>query len=1082
MLNVYKASAGSGKTFTLAYEYIKLLLGYKDESGIFRLNMSEKEYHRHILAITFTNKATDEMKQRIVLELASLSGIGINKQSAYLTKLCELFETTENKIREAAKHALIYLLHDFSYFNISTIDSFFQNILRAFAREAEIPYNYDIELRDDYAVKVGINDLLSSLSRNSGKDNLKLISWLSQYMRDQVDKNSSWNIFKESLFDSGASLHSLAKYLSTETFKFYRQELEDYLSDKDKISEFQNVLNKKINECNNNIRECAREFEEYIKSLGLSLDFINTKGAIYGFRKILEKDNLDLPPAFHNAFENVDTWFLKSKIKNIDFTLEYIEHICRIIQKITDTEMIRKTYNVMYENLYALGLLGDISRHIFKFRSENNLILLSDTNDLLRRIINNEDTPFIYERIGMNLKHFLIDEFQDTSRLQWHNIQPLLRESLSHNNENLIIGDEKQSIYRFRNADPDLLEKQVFLDFKNHISLQGDNLVSNTNWRSSENIVKFNNTLFFVLSDKMGLENTYSNVVQLISPRNIDSGGHIKIECIKKTENRTWTDIVLEKLPHVIENLLKQGYDQKDIAILVNKKSEGSTVIKCILEYTKLNHSSEIRIISDESLLLKNSPTIRLIISILRYIDNIPQDSDKAKTNAIPQLLKHFENNLNKGCSPSESLEQAFNMLQIAEEVQEMASKINHVPESSLISVTEQIINQYVSKISCSEDAPYIYAFQDIIINYSNRNTPTIHSFLKWWDANSFTVNSPASIDAINIMTIHKSKGLEFPCVIIPFCNWEIDPENGLLWVNPKFCQTFNQNILPPIVPIKFSKRLLSTAFADEYLKTNRENSIDTLNKTYVAFTRASKNMTIFMPGEPKEGYISEYILNILENTNESICRDIENSVGAKDVFIPLKHYFDNNIFEVGKQKSVTKEIKEKGNYIVISDYKTNNNIPGLKFNIPDIIDTPRSKGLLFHKILSMLRYENDIMNVVNMCRNKGLITDNNAEEIKGILKNMFTCEEVKKWFSNDVKILNERSLAKSKDISRPDRIVITSTGEIYIIDYKFGEKHLASYQQQMLKYISLVKEAGFNNVTGKIWYPIENTIQTING
>lgn len=1079
MLNVYKASAGSGKTFTLAYEYIKLLLGYKDESGIFRLNFSEKEYHRHILAVTFTNKATDEMKQRIVSELAALSGIRVNHDSPYLPRLCKLFDATETKIREAAKRALIYLLHDFSYFNISTIDSFFQNILRTFAREAEVPYNYDIELRDDYAVKVGINDLLSSLSRNSGKDNRKLISWLSQYMRDQVNKNSSWNIFKESAFDSGTSLYSLAKYLSTETFKFYRQELENYLLDKYKISEFQNILHKEIDECNDKIRASAREFEKYIQSIGLSLDYVSTKGSIYGFRKIIEKDNLELPQSFYNASEKTDTWFLKSKIKGIALSFDSIEHICRIAQKIIDTEIVRNTYDAMHENIYALGLLGDISRHVFKFRSENNLILLSDTNDLLRRIINEEDTPFIYERVGMTLKHFLIDEFQDTSRLQWQNIKPLLRESLSHNNENLIIGDEKQSIYRFRNADPYLLEKQVFLDFKDNVALHGDNLVSNTNWRSSENIVKFNNTLFSALSQNMGLENTYSNVVQLISPRNVGSGGHIKIEFIKRTEDKTWTDISLEKLPEVIENFIMQGYSQKEIAILVNKKSEGSAVIERILEYTKQNHSSDIRIISDESLLLKSSPTIRLIISILRYIDNIPQDSVKSKINIIPVLLKHYENNLNKGCTPTKSLELAFNTLK-AEENGEILQQFNSIPESSIISVTEQIINKYVSNLSCAEDAPYIYAFQDIIINYSNRNIPTIHSFLKWWDANSFSVNSPASMDAINIMTIHKSKGLEFPCVIIPFCNWEIDPGNGLLWVNPKFCDSFDQSIPPPIVPVKFGKRLLSTAFADEYLKTNRENSIDTLNKTYVAFTRASKNMTIFMPDEPKEGYISEPILNIIESTDGNICHNIENAANARNVTIPLKLYFDNNIFEIGTETHVANKITNPEDSIIMCDYHTHGNITGLRFSIPDTIETPRSKGILLHKILSMVRYERDIQDVIKICRNKGLIMEDNAGEVNGIFENIFKNDEVRSWFSKDVRILNERSLVKNNDISRPDRIVITPEKKVYIIDYKFGEKHLASYEKQVLKYISIIKEAGFESVTGKIWYPIENVIRTI--
>ncbi|MEG2402359.1 MAG: UvrD-helicase domain-containing protein [Muribaculaceae bacterium] len=1101
MLNIQKASAGSGKTYTLVKEYIILLLGYKDENGVNHLhNNKVHESHRAILAVTFTNKATNEMKERIVRELSILADKEIISKSPYLKDLCTFFNTTQDEVCNVAKKALWELLHDFTSFNVSTLDSFFQNILRTFAREAEVAYNYNIELRDEYAVRVGVNNLVSSLNRNSDKDNRQLHNWLKLYLRNQVENGKSWNIFSDS-----SGLQEFAKQLSSELFKRFREELNEYLNNKDKILAFQKELSAHIDNCIKDQWNVAQEFYKLLIDNNLPSEGLNSRGHIFGFTKIVETKIVEMPLGFYKISDDCNNWFTRKYILPDDLSYNFIQQIIALANRVNDIKSTYLTYEAMRKDLFALGLLGDISKNIEDFRKENDIILLSDTNELLHKIISEDDTPFIYERVGIWIKHFLIDEFQDTSKMQWINMKPLLSESLANSNESLIIGDEKQSIYRFRNADPSLLQKQVFIDFNGRIANNDTINRCSTNWRSAANIVKFNNTLFSILPGLIQEEyesskilDTYSNVIQLFSSK---EEGHVKVEFINndKENSEKWTDVVLQRIPILVDELIQQGYHQNDIAILVNKRVEGEQIIDAIFNCDKTLIKSNLEVISDEALLLRKSPAIRLIISILRYLDNatpvmdnhseVKETPEEKDLRSIPILLQRYENSINEGKNIADAFAECFD--QNNNDTSSIDSTISLLNNelSSLVLTTEAIIRKYIKPRALEAENAYLQAFQDIVIDFTAHNTSSIHLFLKWWDSHSdkFAIASPTDLDAINVMTIHKSKGLEFPCVIIPFCNWELNQNRGYMWTKPILPDEFPTEIIPPILPIAYEKGLLDTAFKTEYLKNCADNIIDTLNKTYVAFTRASKEMFIFAPSNQQKERIS--LLPSIDCATPEKVQQIKDSIidrcndNNPDIAIALKEYINNDILEIGSPIYVSENNskKDSSEMFTMTSYAPCNTITGLKYDLPDTLnENPRTKGTLLHKVLSMIKYESDIPRILKLCKARGIINEDDAKSVFSIIIKGLQNQEAQMWFIKGNRVLNERTITKDGNTYRPDRIIVTPSGETIIIDYKFGAMHSPTYHTQVQNYISLIRDAGHQHVTGKIWYPLENLIETI--
>ena len=648
-LNVIKASAGSGKTFMLAKKYIQHLLFTTDDGGITLSPCRQQgdtrlfNTHRRLLAITFTNKATDEMKQRIVNELYRLSRPGVN--SDYLEDFMRRSGMSEEQVRWIARQALNELLFDYSNFNVSTIDSFFQSILRNFARELDRDFNYDVQIDEEYAVRVAVHNFLLSLGRE-GHPTL-VDEWVKEYQRHLLrgeSKNKKWKIF-----DEKSDLNGFAKTLNTEVFRTSMPEIRDYLGYVDEQGVFHSDFSK------------IREFKRQVQQVH---DRYND--VVQDHLRILYETLTPFDSCLKNTLKN---WYDKGDLSPLTGTLKVADEdkIATQFRKGCEPDgttltrihgLVKRHYldmgvldmlDKVEDDLGKLGVLAMIDVFLEKYRHESNSILIGDTNDLIGVVLAS-GSDCVYERVGTSIDHFMIDEFQDTSTKQYENFRGLLQESLASGRFNLLIGDSKQSIYRFRNADPTVFREKVDEDFKGQIT---DGLTpderpapgepTSTNYRSSRHIIEFNNRLFEKIGkffDNPTVALTYQDVRQGLSP-GVDEKrvpGYVRVltgnysglledEMIKDAANLfddgTAGDqdaSVLAVLPGYLLRL-HERYDWGKMGILVNTHAEGHRIVERILNYNQRTTGPRISIESGESLLLNNSSVIRRIIAMLRFID-----------------------------------------------------------------------------------------------------------------------------------------------------------------------------------------------------------------------------------------------------------------------------------------------------------------------------------------------------------------------------------------------------------------------------------------------------------------------------
>lgn len=1135
MINVIKASAGSGKTYQLTYEYIKLLLGEKAK-GRYRL-AKDHERHRHILAVTFTNKATGEMKERIVKELSILAGRVPGKKSQYMKDLCREFGgVSENDVQNAAERALVELLMDYTNFNVSTIDSFFQMILRTFAKELKMSYNYDVELDDKYAIRVGVNDFLSSVAfdkrmkhergeaaeiKKERMTNAK--NWIREFVKSEIsNKSTSWNIFAKS-----EDVHKKQNYQKTFTFNDFadslmkeelRVKVDDIIAylgydDENKapnnyIHDFKNKLQERIDSTIKVAFSQKAIILGEVEQSGFTVEDISGNGGLHWVRKMgdTEKEfditKLDISK-FEQYKDKAEKWIKKPKKGSNRLNDENCvrDSIDRIIESVNKYYI----YKDLHRNVYMLGLLGEISYYLSKFRQENGLILLADTNELLRKIINNEDMPFVYERVGIWLSHFLIDEFQDTSRAQWDNMRPLLYNSCAEGNDNLIIGDEKQCIYRFRNADPTLLRTDVSRQF----TVRQNDSGKCTNWRSAPNVVNFNNEFFAKVASMLNCNDEYANLYQdLPAPedKQYDNEGYIEVNFIeddKEEKQETnaeenveaepnveakpklkFKDKVLEQIPLMIKDMVSRGYQYSNVAVLVNTNTEGAEIINRILSYNKEieDENERIPVVSSDSLLLCNSSAVRLIVSHLRYLDSktLFDHGDKAREteNYVHRVLRNYETLLMKGEKDAgEAIAESFETVKRKEEKDELVIR-SLFPENTesfdIVSIVDRIIAQNMSTEDLQHENAFIQAFQDCVVDFSNRPNPTIHEFLKWWDRGGqrTSVNTPEGKDAVNVLTIHKSKGLEYKCVILPFCNWDMAGKDEILWlpkeqlVKSDLFAGVEEQLLPPVIPIKRNKNMQieTSCFKDFYNEKLHGRIVDQLNKTYVAFTRAVDELYIFTSavGEKKESTLLSNYLNILEQ------EDAKYVLGSKGKGNDDKKKEESELMPLynvmrfkGEGSEEDKNVGSKLQYIV-SDMVT---------------DEQREKGKRLHNLFMRIKYKDDAEFALRYSITKGIIPAECVESDSEIVRNAMADERVQEWFSRDNKVYNERSIVYKSKKSRPDRVVVTPDGRTIVVDYKFGEVHSDDHIEQVQKYMKYLAEMGFENIEGHLWYPFEEMI-----
>jgi len=1029
-LLAYRASAGSGKTFTLTREFLLLL---------FKHEMSFK----NILAVTFTNKACAEMKGRIIKQLYELS---CGNQTAYADILKKEFALQPQEIKDKARNILNQILHNYSFFFVETIDKFFQRIVKNFAKELGIYALQNIELDNNRILELTVKQLFIDIDQD---DELK--EWLQDFISNQIDSGENYNV-RRKILNIGREVfyEHVATVLNTEK-KFF--------DDKEHIQNIYKDYRKLIKDTDKQFIEIADKADEIIKRSGLEIaDFsYGNSGAINHFNKIRNGEYFPLNRVTE-AIENPAKLISAKSDKKAEIQMAINNGLVKCLQVSVELwNFIKADYTtaqILLEYQFTFPVITKIHRKVLDYCRENNIHLLSNNNMMLRNIINDNPAPFLYEKIGTFLKHFMLDEFQDTSSLQWENIKPLVENSLAEGNKSLVVGDVKQSIYRWRNGDWTLLGKRIYDEYEGRIeshSLQ-------FNYRSSRNIIKFNNKVFdsckqllqtaidTEITDKSKLPETlqdvmntaYNDVAQL-TPDGMNNEGFVSVQFLAKD---SYEDDIAEKLPALIEQLQDIGFAPSDIAIILRGNKECKKVVNTLLDYKKSVGNSKYcyDVVSSEALELGKSPAIRIIINIIRASIN---DKDKIAKAAV---IEEFYNTFSK---ESESIT-ANNYDDFLE-----CFGLRLQDKVSLFEKSEEIISKL--NLATKEEIPYLKDFQDIILNHTIKSEGTIGSFLKWWTekGSSISVKLPEGQNAIQVLTIHKSKGLEFKAVIIPYCTWDLtDYKNNVLWAT-------NSKVPFPIHPIAFNSKLKDSHYCLDFQKEKIQQYIDNLNLLYVALTRAEHAMYVFcqIPNSKSKdiktvsGLLYEavdkendkYELGILQN-NYSIKQNFAAGIACN---YPCYNLSENVVFAThGKEFFEDFEKSGKRNQY----------------------------GIVMHEILANITSIQDIDSSIENAYNKGFITRDETQNIKDILTESLNSSHAKKWFDGNSTLLSETTILLSNSTSkRPDRIMIKDNSAT-VLDYKFTKQKSNEHRKQVSEYISLLQNMGYET-KGYLWYFINNEI-----
>ncbi len=1064
VLHIYKASAGSGKTHRLAGEYLRLLYG------------GENNY-RHILAVTFTNKATDEMKSRIVKELHFLA---TNHKSEYLDDLMKEFEMDETFVRRKAKNLLETILHDYSAFSVSTIDRFFQQTVRAFTREIGLAGNYNIELDQTAMLNEAIDLLISELDK---PENKSVTDWLLSMMKSQIGENKSWNVRQR--------LQEFGKQMFKENVKTLTKDEFSTIQDKEKLESYRKKLEQIKREYINSAKAIGKEAVAIMQRHGIAYDDMSY-GKNSGFLIFLKlaKGELSKPSSrLVKAANDVNNWTKDDKPKSSQIRAAYADGLNDCVNRIvalSKDDLFYNTANSILENFYALGILSDIDKRLRSLQKETDTLFLSDTTELLNHLISESDSPFIYEKTGTRLLHFMIDEFQDTSPLQWNNFLPLVRESLASNHFNLIVGDVKQSIYRFRNGDWRLLEDQIDQDFQpsqiNHHALD-------INWRSEQCIVEFNNSLFArvprllqdVYNTSLEIEDEsqfskyaqskiidiYAQAYQSIPEKRKISQGYVKMTFLPNEKDDDWESESLKRLPLEIESLQDRGFSLSQIAILVRRNKDAVLVADSLLKYKRDHADSKYRydIISNEALLVANAQSVKAAIAILRHFQN-PADETR-RFMALYELVR-----FHLAMTPGEALAFCNNPAN-EEALAEIEAQLTHILQLPLYESVEAFFAMSSEAMNENENA-FVQAFLDVVLKFSADSSSDLNGFLEWWDeeSRSLTLFSPDGQDAIRLLTIHKSKGLEFDVVLMPFVDWEVDHSFGhaeFVWCKPDR-EPFKEL---PIVPVKYKKDLVNTIFREDYLREKLLSYIDNLNLLYVAFTRPKQQLICYAPkGNENITRISDLIYRIVSESlvlPDSVKSDIDLK----------KYYFENgneSVFEYGISSKIQSGGKSHSIDICKMDEWRSTPFEGrLKLRLNSIgyfnDDGSRARGMLMHEIMSSIKTVDDLSNALERRVMDGELTESERKEVFEEIAETLLLPEVADWYSGKYIVLNEiQTLDPEWGFSRPDRIMIDGSKAI-VVDYKFGETEEPKYRRQVQHYVKLLQKMEFSDVKGFIYY-----------
>ncbi len=1033
MLSIYKASAGSGKTYTLTREYLKMMLADYRPASDGRLP------HSHILAVTFTKKATAEMKERILQSLYTLSVTP--KESPYINDLVRECGLRQNEIQARARKLMVDILQDYTHFSVSTIDGFFQQVIRTFAMELGLPTTYDLSMEGEEIILQAVDDVFRQVRTAADGDDA-VTTWLTAFAQDNIDNDSRWN--------PKDAVGRFSRELLREQLIRHLSEVRKAFADKDGLRQYQAELKRICSDTEKEIRRLQQE----VCRLTNGIEGLN-KNALTPFTKPIS-DLIDkgLGATFFKVLDNpksICTVSKTTKAQQAEIAALYEQHLQPLFEQmyiLFAGARMRDYYTAaaILRNLYATGLLQDVAGQVESTNRRLGRLPISDINMLINSIIDGQDAPFIYERIGQYLHHFMMDEFQDTSSLQWENFRPLIQEAEAVNRSNLIVGDVKQSIYRWRNSEWRLLD-DVEREFSNTcLPAMKDN------WRTAPVVVAENEEIISRYSNWVAdcldadgqawqMPELSASVRRIYAPQSVHQEAQKKLAGVFRMQFFDGEDAeqqCLDALPPLLEQLRGEGFAMGDMAMLVRQTREAE-----VLAHYLIDQGYNVQ--SAEGLRVQSHPAVQLIVCLLQQQQ---QPDNEIVAAHIWQLHPVFTE------AEQTAVEQA-RQLPLYEQVQAIIGTFQ---------LTEQ------------EGAlPYLTTFQDYVYQFTQSRVADVQSFLDYWERKSrrATVPSSDARDAIRIMTIHSSKGLEFDVVVLPFLTWDVMKIHAseILWCTPQQ-EPFSRM---PLVAVGASSKLLNTWFREDYIREVVSQYIDNLNLTYVAFTRPKYRLYAFggmwakeSKGTPKisnVGHLLSYLYRDDLDENGMFERVAEGDLR------PKKHTEDNDIC-TREAQYVSSPIGER---LVLRSRAEDDFAPDTPLATIDL-------GIFMHEWLSHINTWGDADSSLQCLLDSGRVTAAQApllcEQLQQ-LRQLLDKEQHTDWFDGTYSVLTERDiLVPGGGTYRPDRVMLHDNHAV-VIDYKFGSEHKRQYHEQVRDYMTLLQTMGYST-KGYLVYVAMEKVETV--
>ena len=1035
---IYNASAGSGKTFNLVKEYLILLLTAQNNDA-----------YRNILAITFTNKAVNEMKSRIVNRLIEFSDEEkINKESAIIKEIIKETSLTVDAINIKSAQILKHLLKNYASFEISTIDKFTQRIVRSFSYELNIDVKYEVEIDEEDLLNKAVDRLISKAGEDS-----ELTKIFIDYAFEKTDDNKSWDI--------SLDFRKIAKILVNEnSYEIIKGMQKNSIAEFLELKKYLKALRK--NSIDNSIT-CAQQALSLIKTNEIEKKSFSRATLPNHFNKII---NQNYQGIYDNQLEKTLTngYLYSSKINQKQ--KELIDSIQKDLIKIYRQAKVSvyniKLYNNLLNNITPLSIINAINDELINIKEGSNTILISEFNKIINEEIKNQPAPFIYEKIGTKYKNYFIDEFQDTSNLQWENLIPLIENSLSSENASLTIsGDAKQSIYRWRGSQVD--QFIGLINNTNPFNIELNVIDLPVNYRSAKHIVEFNNSFFTHIGSLM-FNNNYFKKNYLEASQQVfqKKDGYVNIRLLKHEKNTDEQQLYNDNVLEIINSCLKNGHQLKDICIITRKRKEGVVIADFLTE-------KGIDIISSESLLINSSPDVRFIINTVNYCIN-------EDTNSKLEILNYLYDSTAKAGFKDDFIRE-FIYLDLNTFYKNLRKHKLYFDNNSLTKLSiyegvEYIINSF--NINHKSNS-YLQFLLDFTLEYSNKFNSSFYEFLNFYEEKKekLSIVSPSETNALELMTIHKSKGLEFPIVIYPYADLdiykEIDPKEWFPIKDEKI-SNFSHLLMNFNKEVEYYNSDCKSIF--DHHKSKQE--IDNINLLYVTLTRAKNELYIIgsqcfdKNGKENLNLYSGLLVNYLKN---------------------IQKWSDNKeSYHFGSPTENPKITQEEDSVIKSGKFICNpreNHGISLISKSGLIWDTEKAKaiekGNLIHEIMSQIKSDVDIEITMSQFLYNGIINKNQYKELSLIIESIINHPDLKEYYNTNLISYNEREIIqKSGGNLIPDRIVLNKENQAIIIDYKSGNPN-KYYKNQLKSYENALKNMGVNTIKKLLVYIGEKSIKVEN-